>query len=126
MDILIIDDDPLILHAYNRYLSHRKHTVFHAENGRVALELLRINPEINKVVIDAYMPEMDAFRFLKHIQDGQLYTGTHPDVYFITAWDNNHILERLKQENINQGNIKHIFKKPVDLEALHAALQGNA
>ena len=57
---LIIDDDQLILHAYSHYFTHKRYTVFKAENGKIGLEILAQNPEIKKVVLDAYMPEMDA------------------------------------------------------------------
>lgn len=123
MNVLIIDDDPIIRHAYAHYLNHRDYTTYQANNGIEGLKMLNDNPEISKVILDAYMPEMDAFAFLRHIQDDAVFKTKHPDIYFISSWNRDHIQQRLDRENIDQANIKVVFQKPIDLGVLLEMLQ---
>ncbi len=123
MTVLVIDDDPVIRHAYSHYLEHKGYTVFQAENGRLGLDKLTHNAGITKVILDATMLEMDAFVFLQHVQADATFNDRHPDIYFVTSWDIDHVKKYLHRDNIDQRNVKEIFKKPIDLEMLLTMLQ---
>jgi CheY-like chemotaxis protein len=50
-------------------LESRNVSVLHAENGRVALELLQTHPDIDLVLMDTMMPEMDGLSATRAIRD---------------------------------------------------------
>lgn len=63
--ILIVDDSLLNRKVLTGILSEEYQTI-EAENGKVALELLKLHhEEIAGVVLDLYMPGMDGFEFLQ-------------------------------------------------------------
>lgn len=65
--ILVVDDEPYLVHAIRLYLEMEGYLVFGAYNGHQALELLREKlPDL--VVLDVMMPEMDGFETLKEIR----------------------------------------------------------
>jgi HAMP domain-containing protein/signal transduction histidine kinase/ActR/RegA family two-component response regulator len=67
--ILLVDDDLRNLFALRTVLESRNVTVLHAENGRVALELLQTHPDIDLVLMDTMMPEMDGLSATRAIRD---------------------------------------------------------
>ncbi|HEY6877705.1 MAG TPA: ATP-binding protein, partial [Polyangiales bacterium] len=67
--ILLVDDDLRNLFALRTVLESRNVTVLHAENGRVALELLQTHPDVDLVLMDTMMPEMDGLSATRAIRD---------------------------------------------------------
>lgn len=65
--ILVCDDDPGIrdLLVVTLELDHEVET---AENGRVALEALDEDPDIDAIVLDVMMPELDGYATLEQIR----------------------------------------------------------
>ncbi|MFO0676325.1 MAG: response regulator [Polyangiaceae bacterium] len=57
--ILLVDDDGRNIFAIQSVLEARKARVLVAENGRVALDVLSVNPDVDLVLMDTMMPEMD-------------------------------------------------------------------
>lgn len=58
--ILIIDDDPLTLEAFSRYLEHRGFQVQVADNGEDGIKLCR-EQKPNIILMDASMPGLNGF-----------------------------------------------------------------
>ncbi|MBE2249214.1 MAG: response regulator [Myxococcus sp.] len=58
--VLLVDDEALLRRSCNRLLKSMGCTVDEAETGRVALDLVRANPDAYDVVLmDLTMPDMD-------------------------------------------------------------------
>src|SRR5579884_3694545 len=65
--ILVVDDEPDLLHAVRLYLEMEGYQVITATNGEEALEKLRTRlPDL--VVLDVMMPEMNGFETLEEIR----------------------------------------------------------
>ena len=64
--LLVVDDNKVNRLLLSRSLEQQGHSVATAENGRVALELLRREP-FDLVLLDIEMPEMDGFQVLEHL-----------------------------------------------------------
>lgn len=124
MKVLIVDDDPLIGHLYGHYLRKQGCEVLRADDGLQGLQYLSDHPDITKILLDAYMPKMDSFGFLKHIQNDPLLSVMNLEIFFITVWDIEHIKSRLKMEGVDQSKVKQFYQKPVDMKELLIALGG--
>jgi len=68
--ILVADDTALNRSILDRALRSQGHEVVEAENGRIALEILRAagGPPIDIVLLDIEMPEMDGYETLRQIK----------------------------------------------------------
>ncbi len=66
--VLLIDDDIRNIFALHSLLSSRGAVVLHAENGRLGIEKLRQNPDIDVVLMDTMMPEMDGLAAIQSIR----------------------------------------------------------
>ena len=67
--VLLVDDDTRNIFAIRTVLEARGIEVLHAENGKIALELLRQNPDLNLVLMDTMMPEMDGLTATREIRE---------------------------------------------------------
>jgi sigma-B regulation protein RsbU (phosphoserine phosphatase) len=71
--ILVVDDEPdwetIILQNFKKQIQQKKWEFVFARNGFEALERLKINPDINIVILDYKMPEMDGFTFLNRLNE---------------------------------------------------------
>jgi CheY-like chemotaxis protein len=62
--LLVVDDNKVNRLLLTRSLEMQGHSVASAENGRVALEMLR-RENFDAVLLDMEMPEMDGFQVLE-------------------------------------------------------------
>ena len=66
--LLVVDDNKVNRLLLARSLELQGHSVASAENGRVALEMLRREP-FDLLLLDMEMPEMDGFQVLEQLAD---------------------------------------------------------
>ena len=66
--VLVADDDPDILRIVKFFLTKQNFRVFAAEDGDVALEMLRANPEIELILSDVMMPRMSGLELLAAVR----------------------------------------------------------
>ncbi|MFO1193767.1 MAG: response regulator [Rhodoferax sp.] len=70
--LLVVDDNKVNRLLLGRSLELQGHKVASAENGRIALEMLRAEP-YDLMLLDMEMPELDGFGVLEQMkQDGKL------------------------------------------------------
>ena len=67
-NILIADDEAELIELLKLYFEKDGNTVFQAENGAKALEILSSN-KIDCAILDVMMPEMNGFQVLKKIRE---------------------------------------------------------
>jgi adenylate cyclase len=65
--LLVVDDDPVNREMMARRLQRSGYTVTIAENGRIALDLLK-KQDFDLVLLDIIMPELDGFHTLEFIK----------------------------------------------------------
>lgn len=63
-DLLVIDDEPTIVHALETLLTCSGHRVKTAPNGLSALEQLQTRPLPDLILVDLYMPLMSGSRLV--------------------------------------------------------------
>jgi two-component system chemotaxis sensor kinase CheA len=67
--VLVVDDDEHMRTISGRLMESLGHRVLTAENGRLALDLLRAGPRPHLIVLDVRMPELDGFETLVGIRN---------------------------------------------------------
>lgn len=65
--ILVIDDEEMILKMLRQYLEAENFTVYTADSGRKAMELLSVSPDI--ILLDINMPEMNGLQLCQIIRE---------------------------------------------------------
>jgi DNA-binding NtrC family response regulator len=113
LSILVIDDDPDVLRTLGGYLERRQHKVEMVERASEGLKVLQ-NERPDIVITDLKMPEMDGFEVLKEVREKSPDT----EVIMITAFGD--IAGAVRA--IREGAFD-FFTKPLDVQALDAALQ---
>jgi len=109
--ILLVDDDMRNLFALSKILKERGMEIIKAENGRNALEMLELHPEIDLVLMDIMMPVIDGYEAMKQIR-AQVKFKKLP-VIALTA----KAMKDDKQKCIDAGANDYITK-PIDVERL--------
>ena len=66
MKILICDDEELIRNVIKEYCAIEKYEVVEAENGKEAI--LKMDKDVDLIIMDIMMPEMDGFSAYKKIR----------------------------------------------------------
>ncbi len=114
--VLIVDDDVRNIFALTSLLEGYQMQVFFAENGQDAIEVLRINPDIQIVLMDIMMPEMDGYETIRNLRQ-QTQFKTLP-IIALTA----KAMQGDKEKCIEVGASDYITK-PVDTEQLLSLLR---
>ena len=68
LKILVVDDSETVRLKIAQLLKQLGHKVLEAENGIVALEVLRGNPDLELCICDINMPEMDGLTFVEEVR----------------------------------------------------------
>ena len=112
MDLLIVEDDPIIRDGMSEYLSEWGYHVIEARDGREALSLF--NKDIKVVLLDIQLPFMNGLGVLKEIRK-----ESNIPVLMLTAFNN----EEYKIEAFTQLADGYI-EKPFSLPVLKARIEG--
>ncbi|HMN69397.1 MAG TPA: ATP-binding protein, partial [Bdellovibrionales bacterium] len=113
--ILIVDDDIRNIFAINSVLKGHGMEVFHAENGRQALDLLETNREIELILMDTMMPEMDGLEATQRIRENPVHHAI--PIVSLTA----KAMKGDREKCLAAGASDYITK-PVDEETLLATI----
>jgi two-component system response regulator (stage 0 sporulation protein F) len=108
--VLVVDDQYGIRVLLKEVFSRDGFHVFQAENGQVALELIReVKPDL--ILLDMKMPGMDGLELLRRLQQIQ----PMPKVIMMTAYGELDMV----QEATKLGALAH-FTKPFDIVELRS------
>jgi len=109
--ILLVDDDMRNLYALSKILKERGMEIIKAENGKNALEMLELHPEVDLILMDIMMPEMDGYEAMKRIRSNVKFKNL--PVIALTA----KAMKDDKQKCIDAGANDYITK-PIEAERL--------
>jgi CheY-like chemotaxis protein len=107
--VLVVDDDLRNIFALTSVLEHHNIQVFHAENGRAGIELLKETPGIDCVLMDIMMPEMDGYQSAQKILEYDKST-------LIVAFTADNMPESKRKAEM--AGIRDFISKPVRIEEL--------
>jgi EAL domain-containing protein (putative c-di-GMP-specific phosphodiesterase class I)/CheY-like chemotaxis protein len=111
--VLVVDDEPAILRAYVRILSHTGMQVDQAANGVVAIELVRKH-RYDAVVSDISMPQMSGIELLRAVHE----VDADLPVILVTAAPT---VDTATQA-VEHGAMRYL-SKPVDSDSLRATVE---
>ncbi len=108
----MVDDEVVVLEAFVDILEDEGYTMFTADSGNNALDVLRANP-IDIVVTDINMPGMDGLELLSVVQE------MVPDIPVIMATAHSSVENTV--ESMKRGASNYLIK-PIKVELLRSVL----
>ena len=108
--ILVVDDDPRLLHIVSLYLGIEGYEVIQASNGEDGLKAVNETPP-DLVIMDIMMPGMDGVEACRRIRENPA-TATIPVLMF-SALSGDDDVERARLAGAN-----HLITKPFNLVGL--------
>ncbi|MGL5325083.1 MAG: diguanylate cyclase, partial [Aeromonas sp.] len=69
IEVMVVEDSMMSRHHIANLLRRQLLTVFEAESGQQALQLLREHPAIRLIVTDYLMPQMDGIELVRQLRD---------------------------------------------------------
>lgn len=114
--LLLVEDDMRTVYSLSALLQSRGCEVLVAENGREALEVLKVQPAVACVLMDIMMPEMDGYETMRHLRESDSFR----DLPIIVLTAKAMVGER---ERCIEAGASDYLSKPVDGDALFAALE---
>ncbi|MGB5490729.1 MAG: 7TM diverse intracellular signaling domain-containing protein [Woeseiaceae bacterium] len=81
--ILVVDDEPINQQVMENHLALQDYDVLQAENGMKALELLKIDRNIDLILLDVMMPMLSGFEVCREIR--RTHLATQLPVVMVTA-----------------------------------------
>ena len=109
--ILLVDDNMPNVFALSTILKERGMEIIKADNGKNALDMLDMHPDIDLVLMDIMMPEMDGYEAMRRIRAQNRFKGL--PVIALTA----KAMKDDKQKCIDAGANDYITK-PIDVDRL--------
>lgn len=67
--VLVADDEPRLRELVRDFLERDGYEVLAADDGEVAVRLVRDNPDVGVVILDVMMPEMDGWEACRRIRE---------------------------------------------------------
>lgn len=67
--IIIADDEPALRELVADYFEDENYTVLQADDGEVAVELMKDNPDTAAVILDVMMPQLDGWAACRRIRE---------------------------------------------------------
>ena len=114
--ILVVDDEIRNVFALAKILEEREIDVFEAENGAVAIEMLKANKGIDLVFMDVMMPVMDGYEAIRNIRS--MHDIKDVPIICLTA-------KAMKEDHNNalMHGANDYLSKPINEEKLFAMLK---
>jgi len=107
--VLVVEDDIMSYRVLGGMLRNTKVTIIHSDNGVKAIEQVRINPQIDLVLMDVNMPVMNGLEATGKILE------INPTIPIIAQTTNE------KEKCLEAGCIDYI-SKPIDMSVLYSKM----
>ncbi|MDD2364688.1 MAG: response regulator [Desulfuromonadaceae bacterium] len=118
--ILAVDDDTMNLDILEVMLSDNNNRLVKAENGQMALDLLRSEPDIDVILLDLEMPVMNGYETIQIIKQSAEWreipvivvtAGTHEVTHTLALGANDFIAKPYNSEELRLRVMNHVRSK---------------
>jgi CheY-like chemotaxis protein len=113
--VLVVDDDVRNVFALTSVLETYGLDVTYADNGRTCLEMLKVSPDVDIVLMDVMMPEMDGYETMRTIRQMENFQSL--PIIALTA----KAMQGDREKCLEAGASDYI-PKPVDTDRLLAIM----
>ncbi len=107
--VLVVDDSSSSRQYINTILEMQCFTIFEANNGLLALDILKDHPDIKLVISDYSMPKMDGFELTENIR--KEFSMEQMAVIGISAHENSLISAKFLKKGANDFIIKPFIRE---------------
>jgi signal transduction histidine kinase/CheY-like chemotaxis protein len=114
--ILVVDDDARNIYAIKSILARQAMKVIYAENGRVGINMLLENPDVECILMDIMMPVLDGYETIKEIRKLPQYSEL--PIIALTA----KAMKGDREKCLNAGASDYIAK-PINSDQILAMLR---
>jgi CheY-like chemotaxis protein/HAMP domain-containing protein len=114
--LLLVDDDMRTVYALSAFLRAKGATVLVADTGKVALEEMAKNPDVDAILMDVMMPEMDGYEAMRRLREQERF-GRVP-ILALTAR-----AMKGERERCIEAGASDYLAKPVDTRVLLSTLE---
>lgn len=111
--ILLVDDEVDLRECIADFLGSEGYEVVQAENGQVALNLLKTGLKPSVILLDYMMPVMDGKAFCE-VYNNDSSINSFPVILLTAA--------KVPDEKLEQMQIKHQLDKPIKIEKFLEAI----
>jgi two-component system, chemotaxis family, chemotaxis protein CheY len=113
--ILVVDDDPSIVHLLKENLEQEGYRVLEGYDGQMALQIAKTSkPQL--IIMDVNMPMINGLNALKHLRD--LPETKSIPILFLSGEASAHVMPTLEAA----PRVAHV-KKPIDLDDLNSLVR---
>jgi CheY-like chemotaxis protein/two-component sensor histidine kinase len=112
--VLLVDDEPLVRHAFRRALKRLGHNVIGAASAREAIQYLQQQPDVDLIITDVIMPGMNGLEMIERLQK----LGIRSKVLYVSGYADGVLSRRA-----GLGDRIEFMQKPIQSEALAAKVQ---
>lgn len=109
--ILIVEDDMRTMFAMTKVLASHGINPIKAENGQKALDILRVNPDVDLILMDMMMPVMDGYEAMQQIRAQSAFVNL--PIIALTA----KAMKEDRKKCLEAGATDYL-SKPVDMDRL--------
>lgn len=106
---LIAEDDPISFELYKIRLQDKNVNIIHAPNGKIAVDQIKQNPEIDLILMDIRMPILDGYQATQQIREFNKNVPIIAQTAYATIPEHQKILEL---------GFTEFFSKPLDSNIL--------
>jgi CheY-like chemotaxis protein len=119
MKVLVIDDDAINRMILYHLFEDRKAEVLVAKDGLEASKILKIETDIDVVLLDLNMPVMDGYVLMKHLES-DFFNTYHFKLLVVSATLESHFYEKAKQMGLTLNRLNFFIGKPINLDYLYS------
>lgn len=114
VNILVAEDDPISMIIVSKMLDIKNASVFEAENGDEAIEMLNDTPNVNVVLLDLEMPKMNGYVAVKKIKE------QYPSLPVLAITAN--LIDKKMETSLSESGFTDSISKPFKPEVFYSKI----